>query len=103
VSVTVPELGAMIDISTFAVQDMLVALGFRVDRGGVWNQTTQKALSTWNGRQMPVTPLTVIPKEGGQTVSITASILDTLRTQASEAARLELARRQAAPAMAGWA
>lgn len=97
-SATVPELGEMIDVSTFAVQDMLTVLGFsRVPRDGVWGTETEKGFFTWARRAMPGVPITVIPKERGQTISIPSVMFGTLRTRASEAARTELARRGTIP------
>lgn len=80
-SVTVPDVGEMVDVSVFALQDMLTILGFyRGEKDGNWSDAVMQALTAWAGTRFTIT---VIPKEGdSQTVSFRRQVFDRLKFEA---------------------
>ena len=87
---TVPPIGEMIDVSVFALQDMLTIVGtYAGPKDGNWSDAVMTAINRWN---MPDPDgaarfqIVVIPKAGDpQTVSFRRQVFDALKVDAEHA------------------
>ena len=87
---TVPPIGEMVDVSVFALQDMLTILGlYKGPKDGVWGPAVMDALSRWNAPDPASAArftLTVVPNPADpQTVGFRRQVLTALQTDAQSA------------------
>ena len=67
-----PPIGEPVDISTFALQDLLTIVGaYTGPKDGTWSDTVMQALTLWGANRWT---LTVIPKEEGQTLTFAPKV-----------------------------
>jgi hypothetical protein len=83
-SASAPEVGEMIDVSVFSLQDMLTILGtYSGPKDGVWSTKVMDALVAWAGDRFMIT---VVPKaDDPQTVSFRRQVFDRLQVEANAA------------------
>jgi hypothetical protein len=89
-SATVPEIGEMVDVSVFALQDMLTIVGtYSGPKDGNWSPAVQDALNRWNQPDPAGAArftMTVVPKpDDPQTVGFRRQVFDALRVDAEHA------------------
>ena len=84
---TVPEIGEMIDVSVFALQDMLTIIGtYAGPKDGNWSDAVMTAINRWNSPDPGGAArfqIVVIPKPGDpQTVSFRRQVFNALKVDA---------------------
>jgi hypothetical protein len=90
-SATAPEIGEMVDVSVYALQDMLTLVGtYTGPKDGNWSPAVQAALTAWN-QPDPGGParfsLAVVPNPADpQTVGFRLQVLNALKVDAERAA-----------------
>jgi hypothetical protein len=80
----VPEIGEMVDVSVYALQDMLTIVGtYAGPKDGKWSPVVMEALSRWNHDRFQ---LVVTPKpEDPETVSFRRQVFNALKADAEAA------------------
>lgn len=90
-SAAVPEIGEMVDVSVFALQDMLTLVGtYTGPKDGNWSTAVMAAISAWN-QPDPAGParfsIAVVPNPADpQTVSFRLQVFNALKVDAERAA-----------------
>lgn len=83
---TVPEIGEMVNVSVFALQDMLTLVGaYSGPKDGVWSNAVMDALNRWNSPDPQGAArftISVVPGADPQTVGFRRQVLTALQTDA---------------------